>query len=236
LLFEESHPTEQEVNDTQESTPLLVKTEETRIPVLALSRENIHSFYASHVEEMRASVSDRLRKTTGSRHDLSYRGAKIDDLECNPMALHAEERYFHLLTYSSQCDLALDIFETALPPHVHQHILICSLSDNFPMNLHYFIGVLRRKHPTIPVVILSLGDPPHGDGVEDWAFLESFGGVYHVKGSPLRRRDLKSARAKDAVKAVILCDPFLYDSGDLLADAPALLALLTLEEQVCFDL
>jgi hypothetical protein len=100
------------------------------------------------------------------------------------------------------------------------------------MNLHYFIGVLRCKNPTIPVVILSLGDPPRGDGVEDWAFLELFGGIYQVKGSPLRRRDLKAARAKDAIKAIILCDPFLYESGDLLADAPALLALLTLEEQV----
>jgi hypothetical protein len=232
ILYDEAQTLEENADEKNEDTPLIINTEETRVPVLSPSKDNIHSFYASHVEKMRTSVSALLRKTTGSRHDLSYRGAKIDDRESTFKTLYAENRYIIFLTVS-QVDLSLDVYETALPPEVHQHILICSLSKDFPKNLHYFLGVLRQKDPTIPVVILSPSDPPHGDGVEDWAFLESFGGVYHVKGSPLRRRDLKSARAKDAIKAIILCDPFLYESGDLLADSPALLALLTLEEQVC---
>lgn len=91
--MDQPSPPNNEENETNENTPLIIKTEDTRVSVLSSSRENIHSFYASHVEEMRTSVSALLRQTTGSRHDLSYRGAKIDDHDTAPQTLYADDRY-----------------------------------------------------------------------------------------------------------------------------------------------
>lgn len=175
----------QVVDQTEEDEPTensLLITDEIRVN-LPSSLRTKHSknseAYTEHIDAMRISVSKSLKmQEAGSRNDLVYRGPKIDDIDLSSRQAEYTDEF--------QRSSALDLFKTPLPPTVEGHILICSLSKEFPAHLAYFIAVVRYKEPTRPIVILSMATPlmsGNGDeGVEDWEWLQLYSYLYHVEG------------------------------------------------------
>ncbi|KAI8926389.1 hypothetical protein BC831DRAFT_504492 [Entophlyctis helioformis] len=113
----------------------------------------------------------------------------------------------------------------AIPDDITGHVVVCSLADEFPPNLAYFIAPFRHKDQTRPVVLLCT-TPPSDD---EWTRLVAFRNMYYIVGTPLMRRDLRRAHVQRASRAVVLANPRHQAVVDRAADAPALLALLNIQ-------
>jgi hypothetical protein len=86
------------------------------------------------------------------------------------------------------------------------HLLICCLNtDVFPHNLHYLLTPVRLKVPQLQIVILCAAEATELDfktlGMTTGVANNS---VNFVHGSPLVRRDLRSAGAEFADKAIVI--------------------------------
>eukprot|EP00158_Paraphelidium_tribonemae_P009403 Partr_v1_DN28856_c0_g1_i3_m33832 putative Potassium large conductance calcium-activated channel, subfamily M, alpha member 1 len=123
--------------------------------------------------------------------------------------------------------------------NLKDHIIICDAGASFPANLEYFIAPLRSPHlqhrlqPTTdsdsswaPIVILSPAEP----SVHQRDILMKFSDVYIIRGSPMRRRDLRLASVETCKKAVILTDSKNGKyNAERTADASSLLVVLNIE-------
>ncbi|KAI9168645.1 hypothetical protein H9P43_008018 [Blastocladiella emersonii ATCC 22665] len=96
-------------------------------------------------------------------------------------------------------DAAPDV--DVLEQHVRDHIILCDAAPNAQLPDHIDLFFEPLRDPLIarplPVVILSNEDPPESV----FAYPE----VYHIRGNPLRRRDLVRAGVERASRLVILC-------------------------------
>ncbi|KAJ3368972.1 hypothetical protein GGF31_005933 [Allomyces arbusculus] len=109
---------------------------------------------------------------------------------------------------------------SALDPNIEEHIILCDTNPDTSVGalLDLFLHPLRDPliADPVPVVILSLADPPPA--------LSRFQDVFHVHGNPMRRQDLLRAGIDRARKLVILSsagtkpgsDPRSADAGSIL--------------------
>ncbi|KAJ3218295.1 hypothetical protein HK099_005112 [Clydaea vesicula] len=237
-----------EINEASTSTNLSSVTEKTPLLEKIGNREkgfinnaSDEMLYSENVERMRQNISGALRKcnNSGSLSDLLYRGPKIEGNNSQPENL----RKLSSLQFLNNLSQDSSIFDLSnlnvLPEFVKKHVLICDLSSSYPANLAYFVAVYRHKDPFTPIVLLSKEKPGVGvndendDGTlnqESWKYLEQYSNIFHVSGTPLKRKDLLAAKVESISSAIILCDPFAYESGDRLADAAGLHSLLSIEE------
>ena len=112
-----------------------------------------------------------------------------------------------------------------LPDDLSRHIIVCSMGDEFPMNMTYFLAPIRQKSLDTPVVFLSKSAPSEHIRRR----LDAFMNVYFVEGTPLDRRDLKAANIFSASTIIILANPNRQSVSTRTADSPVLLALLNIQ-------
>ncbi|KAJ3309090.1 hypothetical protein HDU76_003727 [Blyttiomyces sp. JEL0837] len=114
----------------------------------------------------------------------------------------------------------------AVPPEFKEHLIICSHSpQRFPGNLAYIVAPVRKRFPTMAIVILAPCPPDD----EELAMVKAYGLVFYVKGSPLVRGDLRKAGGEFAIKAIILGNPTQDSAQRPTADSAALLSVLNIE-------
>ncbi|KAJ3385227.1 hypothetical protein HDU92_003159 [Lobulomyces angularis] len=224
-------------HDTEE-TPLLENFSSAEKEFVKDATDEM--IYSENVERMRQNISGAMKKChDDSKFDLVYRGPKIKagDVTLNKTGEPASLKFLSNLTQDSTFYNPENI--QFLPENVKDHVLICDLSSSYPANLEYFVAVFRHKDPNTPIVLLSTEKP--GDGLceenddnsfsnQSWKYFETYSNIYHVSGTPLKRKDLIAAKVENISSAIILCDPFIYESGNLLAEAAALHSLLSIEE------
>ncbi|KAJ3221288.1 hypothetical protein HK099_003615 [Clydaea vesicula] len=222
-------------HDTEE-TPLLENFSSAEKEFVKDATDEM--IYSENVERMRQNISGAMKKChDDSKFDLVYRGPKIKagDVTLNKTGEPASLKFLSNLTQDSTFYNPENI--QFLPENVKDHVLISTETNTD--SVKYFVAVFRHKDPNTPIVLLSTEKP--GDGLceenddnsfsnQSWKYFETYSNIYHVSGTPLKRKDLIAAKVENISSAIILCDPFIYESGNLLAEAAALHSLLSIEE------
>lgn len=117
----------------------------------------------------------------------------------------------------------------SVPETVRDHVLFCSLADEFPKNLPYFIAPYRHKDSQTPIVILCSSEPSE----EYYDEMKEYGHVFYIVGTPLLRKDLRKALVHRARRTICLAKNSSFQR-ERSADANVLLALLNIQA-LCVD-
>ncbi|KAJ3122621.1 hypothetical protein HK098_002707 [Nowakowskiella sp. JEL0407] len=200
-----------------------VSSQSSNISIPEVDSTTILSSSAKFEEPMNGSMSDATEGSSAKKISIQVPTRKVENLETNSALSYA------MFSGSGNVESVLGPGQfdasSELPATVKDHVVICDYDpDEYPPNLSFFIAPIRVKG-SAPVVILSPVKPSH----DEWKKLSAYGNVYHVRGKPLSRADLKKARVSKASQVVLLSNERSSSIDGADADASTILSILNIE-------